>query len=73
MSDIKAKVLIQKAIKGNIALSSQGTSYYDKLIGKPQINSIELVGNKTSEDLLLQTMMIPISNEEIEEMFKQKG
>ena len=72
MSDIKAKVLIKKAIKANVALSSQGTSYYEKLIGKPQINGIELVGNKTSKDLLLQHLMIPLTNEDIENMFKEE-
>lgn len=70
---VRAKVLIKKAIKANIALPSGGTAYYDQLIGKPQINGVELSGNKTSSELLLQSMMTPVSNEEIEEMFKQKG
>ena len=70
MNKIQAKLLVKKAIKANVAISQSGTSYYDKLIGKPQINGIELTGNKTSSELLLQSMMIPVSNEEIEEMFK---
>ena len=70
MNKIQAKLLVKKAIKANVAISQSGTSYYDKLIGKPQINGIELSGNKTSSELLLQSMMIPVSNEEIEEMFK---
>ena len=70
MNKIQAKLLVKKAIKANAAISQSGTSYYDKLIGKPQINGIELTGNKTSSELLLQSMMIPVSNEEIEEMFK---
>lgn len=71
---IKGKVLLKKAlISGKVRESSGGTSFYEMLIGKPQINGIELSGNKTSSELLLQSMMTPVSNEEIEEMFKQKG
>lgn len=70
MNKIQAKLLVKKAIKANVAISQSGISYYDKLIGKPQINGIELSGNKTSSELLLQSMMTPVSNEEIEEMFK---
>ena len=71
---IKGKVLLKKALlSGKVRESSGGTSFYEMLIGKPQINGIELSGNKTSSELLLQSMMTPVSNEEIEEMFKQKG
>ena len=68
---VRAKVLIKKVIKANIALPSGGTAYYDQLIGKPQINGFELSGNKSSEDLLLQRLMMPLSNEDIDNMFKE--
>lgn len=68
---VRAKVLIKKAIKANIALPSGGTAYYDQLIGKPQINGVELSGNKSSDDLLLQRLMMPLSNEDIDNMFKE--
>lgn len=68
---VKGKVNLQKAlISAKVRESSGGTSFYEMLIGKPQINGVELSGNKTSTELLLQSMMTPVSNEEIEEMFK---
>lgn len=33
---------------------SSGTYDYEKLINKPQINSVELIGNKSFEDLGLE-------------------
>lgn len=72
MNKIQAKLLVKNAIKANVAISQEGTSYYDKLIGKPQINGIELTGNKTSKELLLQHLMIPLTNEDIENMFKEE-
>lgn len=54
---IEGKVKLQKAlISGKVRESAGGTSFYDKLIGKPQINGVELIGNKTSEDLGLQSI-----------------
>ena len=72
MNRIQAKLLVKNAIKANVSIPQEGTAYYEKLIGKPQINGIELVGNKTSEDLLLQHLMIPLTNEDIENMFKEE-
>lgn len=43
-----------------------GTSNYEELKNKPKINEIELIGNKSFEDLGL----IPMSNTEIENLFK---
>ena len=34
--------------------SQQGTSNYERLFNKPKINSIELIGNKTGDELNLQ-------------------
>lgn len=38
----------------NIIINTSGTSDYDELINKPQINNIELIGNKTLDELGIQ-------------------
>lgn len=43
-----------------------GAESYDELTNKPSINGVELVGNKTNEELLIAA----ISNEEIEQLLK---
>lgn len=43
-----------------------GTRDYTQLDNKPSINGIELVGDKTNEELLIQA----IPNEEIEKLLK---
>ena len=45
------------------------TSDYEKLVNLPQINSVELIGNKTSDELALQDEMDAISNLEINSLF----
>lgn len=35
----------------NVVINQGGTSNYEELINKPQINNVELVGNKTLEEL----------------------
>lgn len=57
-------------LTGIITTGQKGVTNYDQLSNKPQINGIELTGNKTAIDLKLQPIMKPVSNEEIEEMFK---
>ena len=39
---------------------------YEKLVKKPRINEVELIGNKTFEELGLEECL----NQEIEDMFK---
>ena len=46
-----------------------GTSDYEELKNKPKINEVELRGNKDFEDLGLT----PMSNLEIEKLFKNGG
>lgn len=48
--------------------SSGGTKNYEKLINKPSINDIELVGNKTSSQLKLQDHMDAMTVQEIEKI-----
>ena len=50
-----------------------GTSNYEYLTNKPQINSIELVGNKTSSELKLQGEMEALSNIDIENLLNNQG
>ena len=50
-----------------------GTSNYEYLTNKPQINSIELVGNKTSSELKLQGEMEALSNMDIENLLNNQG
>ena len=38
----------------NIIINTSGTSNYNELINKPQINNIELIGNKTLDELGIQ-------------------
>ena len=48
------------------------TNDYNRLINKPQINSVELIGNKSLDDLDIQVKGdypdMPLSNNEIEEL-----
>ena len=41
-----------------------GTNNYTDLSNKPKINGVELIGNKTNEELLIQA----IPNEELEQL-----
>lgn len=50
-----------------------GTSNYTYVTNKPQINSVELVGNKTSRDLKLQDEMKALSNMDIENLLNNQG
>lgn len=47
------------------------TDSYNDLVDKPQINSIELVGNKRGEELGLQNEMEPIPLQTIEKWLKK--
>lgn len=44
-------------------------SDYERLINKPKINSIELIGNKTNDDLGIQDKMNSATNLEIINLF----
>lgn len=43
-----------------------GSNNYEELRNRPSINGVELLGNKTNEELLIDA----IPNEEIEQLFK---
>lgn len=57
-------------MKLDIVIEEVVTSDYEKLNNLPQINEIELVGNKTAKDLNLQEEMKPLTNLELEEILK---
>ena len=56
-----------RASLSNITVLSSGVLDYNKLINKPQINSVELVNNKSFEDLGL----ISLTNSEILQILNQ--
>lgn len=50
-------------IDTDIELSTSGTNDYNDLVNKPSINGVELVGDKTTQDLDI----LPLTNAEIDE------
>lgn len=50
-------------IETDIELETNGTNDYNDLINKPSINGVELVGDKTTQDLDI----LPLTNAEIDE------
>lgn len=50
-------------IDTDIELSTNGTNDYNDLVNKPKINGVELVGDKTTEELDI----LPLTNAEIDE------
>lgn len=54
--------------------SSTGTSDYNRLLNKPKINSVELIDNKTSDELGLQEKgdyaNTRVTNIEIDNLFR---
>lgn len=57
-------------VKLDVVKEEVVTSDYEKLNNLPQINEVELMGNKTAKDLRLQEEMQALSNLEIEEILK---
>lgn len=62
---IKAKLESSNPINAKISNASSGTTNYEMLSNKPSINEITLIGNKSFEDLGVNTM----TNLEIKELF----
>jgi outer membrane cobalamin receptor len=50
-------------IDTDIELSTSGTNDYNDLVNKPSINGVELVGDKTTEELDI----LPLTTAEIDE------
>ena len=51
-------------------LSAVNKYDYETSLNKPRINGVELIGDKKGKDLLLQDLLRPVSNSEIEDMFR---
>ena len=55
-------------IDTDIELSANGTNDYNDLVNKPSINGVELVGDKTTEELDI----LPLTNAEIDEFMNSQ-
>lgn len=66
---ISGKIMSSRAISGTINYGDGhgGTSDYEKLINKPKIEGVELIGDKTFNELGLEEC----SNEDILAMFQE--
>ena len=53
-------------IETDIELSTVGTNDYNDLVNKPSINGVELVGDKTTEELDI----LPLTNDEIDDILR---
>ena len=73
--DCEEFVIIESSSKEIVTFEENtgGTSNYEYLTNKPQINSVELVGNKTSNELKLQDQMEALSNIDIENLLNNQG
>lgn len=49
--NLNGKIDSEAPLKGKLNISNSGTRDYEKLRNKPQINGVELIGNKSLEDL----------------------
>lgn len=55
-------------IENSDVVGTGETTNYEKLKNKPQINSVELLGDKSSDELGLQDEMEALTNTEIESL-----
>ena len=62
---LKEQDFFQVSLK-ETASGGFGTNNYEKLKNKPSINSVELLGNKTSDDLKLQSKIESITAHDID-------
>ena len=53
---------------GQVFRSGGGATSYNQLTDKPEINGVQVVGNKTGADFGLQDLMEPITAAEIDEI-----
>ncbi len=76
MNDINTSIITgnisSPTLNGTIPSTSYvlGTDDYEQLHNKPQINSVEIIGNKTADDYNLVDKDDYISNEEIDDLFQ---
>lgn len=65
---INLKVQPYSSLKINIGNNSGGTSNYNFLTNKPQINGVSLIGNKLSSDIHVQDEMNEITPQDIDKI-----
>lgn len=63
------------AITGKVSIygKSYSASDHEELTGKPQINGVELTGDKSSQDLGLQSQMDALTQAEIDGIIEEEG
>ena len=69
--DINSTKINDKKINFKTSLHGtavEGTKDYEKLVNQPKINSIILIGDKTSNELKLQDKMSEVTLQEIDEI-----
>lgn len=63
----------RQSLSGNLEKTKQNRNYSD-LLNKPRINDVELVDNKTAEELGLQEEMVEMTVQDIDEiLFGKEG
>lgn len=74
-NDCEEFVIIEPGAKEIVTFEENtgGTSNYEYLTNKPQINNITLIGNKTSSELKLQDEMEALTNTDIENLLNIQG
>ena len=56
-------------VKGSLKLPERvSTGDYNELVNRPQINNVELIGNKLSEDLGLEPTIHDITEQDIDNL-----
>lgn len=69
-NELIGEVENQHEIIGEVSIgASVGTLNYNHLLNKPQINNIELVGNKSLDNLQIQGKMDKVTNTELDNIF----
>lgn len=67
--DIEMEILSDEELEMDIFRGSGGgTSNYNSLTNKPQINGVTLIGNKTSREIKVQDLMDEITEQDIDEI-----
>lgn len=73
-NDIEELVVIENDAEEIVTFEENvgGTNNYNYLSNKPKINDIELIGNKTSNELKLQDHMEALTNMDIENLLNNQ-
>ena len=72
MNRLIGKLQNKRTLQGGM-VRSNGIYDYNDLPNKPQINGVELIGDKNASELNLQIRMNRVTNIEIDSMFKEEN